>query len=72
MRVKIKRIEVVPGSDLNKNWRDKMQKVHTNKGMFIDTMYAPHDFYKDEGDDWSFEIGETVEVRIKQHQATQL
>ncbi len=54
MEVKIISVEVVSGNLLKPNWKNPMQKICTDKGLYISTL----DY------DWKTQIGSTVNVSI--------
>ena len=57
---KILSVEIVPGISLNRRWSDDMQKITTDKGIFIDNMPGSRVGNQKPGFDWSSKIDETV------------
>lgn len=58
----IKDVKIVPGNSIVHFWSKDMQKIETDKGVFIADI-------PDKGHDWSKEIGKTVTARISQSRA---
>jgi len=57
-------VEIVSGRSLNNRWNNDMQKIKTDKGIFIDNLQgAQFGFFREAtpGYDWSSKIGETVQ-----------
>ena len=64
---KIQTVEIVPGNTFNSNWRGNMQKVTTNKGIYIDNITNPENPMLTPGFDWSSIIGTTVYDAVINH-----
>jgi len=65
MKVKIERVETVPGSSLNSRWADPMQKVYTDNGVYIDNMPGiSHGAIYWPGGDWTQLVGQTVSITV--------
>jgi len=62
----IEDIEVIPGSELNSNWQGDMQRVFTDKGIFIDNIVNPGNPTLTPGFDWPSVVGRTIEATINQ------
>ncbi len=52
---KIESVEIVPGSTLNSNWQEDMQKIITDKGTFVSLPSSETET------DWSLFVGEEVD-----------
>jgi hypothetical protein len=63
----IEDVQVVSGSEFNSNWRGNMQKVTTNKGIYIDNITNPENPMLTPGFDWSSIIGTTVYDAVINH-----
>ena len=63
----IEDVQVVSGSEFNSNWRGNMQKVTTNKGIYIDNITNPENQMLTPGFDWSSIIGTTVYDAVINH-----
>ena len=61
MKVKIKKVKIVPGSTLSKYWESDMQVITTDKGKYIDNAV---DSDYEMGYDWEEKIGSYVNVKI--------
>ncbi len=56
--LKIIKVDIVNGRDINPIWRDKMQKVYTTRGIYIAELPNKRN---DNGYVWSNRIGDTLE-----------
>jgi len=58
-RYKIISVEIKAGSSFERGWKSSMQKIQTDKGVFIDNMLGKS-FGGWIGHNWSNEIAQTV------------
>jgi len=63
----IEDVQVVSGSEFNSNWHSDIQKVITNKGIYIDNVTNPENLMLTPGFDWSSVIGMTVSDAVINH-----
>lgn len=57
-KYEIKDVRIVPGSSLNRYWKNAMQVITTDKGEFIDKLPI------NSGHDWQQEIGKMVTAKV--------
>ena len=53
-QIEIRRVTIVPGADFNPYWRREMQRIETERGVFIDNIP------RNGGFDWTLEVGHIV------------
>lgn len=53
-QIEIRRVTIVPGADFNPYWRREMQRIETDRGVFIDNIP------RNGGFDWTLEVGHIV------------
>ena len=58
--------EVVPGTEFNSNWQGDMQRVFTDKGIFIDNIVNPKNPTLTPGFDWHSVVGRKIDATIRQ------
>jgi hypothetical protein len=64
---KIQSVNIVPGNEFNSNWRGNMQKVVTDKGVYIDNITNPENPMLTPGFDWSSVVGKTINDAVINH-----
>lgn len=61
---KIISVETIDGNKLNQNWHSPMQKIETDKGIYIDNEPGKTFGKFPPGCDWKLYLGKTVKAKI--------